>query len=438
MDKNTPFDPTKAPEDAYQKVRQVEAASRNLDTLVVKGMCGDTHDLLFFAGILMNLERVPSWDETPTICTDGQRLIFNPEWVSTVGADPAGMWTTLTEEVLHIADDHIARGQEIVRNPKHWPIWNEACDLAVVEMLKAANTRRAADFFQFPTAFGFPEIGVGERYLDLPPGKSPEFYFQELLKQQEGADGSPGSGPPQPGPGEITPGEGTSSETQTACREAVVRAETLAEQTMQAKGQQAGNQSGLFGTYAHKSLEPEVHWTDHLLFEVRHLVPGSEEQWLPPSKRHFANDAYMPSVPPEPERGHFACLMDASGSVSCDPNQMDRYASELENIILAFPSKLTIGYHDTRIIAEREWTAEDGPLHLEMLQAGGTSHVQPLAWAAALGEEDDDPPTAILAFTDGYTTYPKKQPHIPVLWIIPKGNPEPPWGTVIRVPIYDW
>jgi hypothetical protein len=82
-----------------------------------------------YADLLSNVDIYGSDEIRPkTMCTDGKRIIFHPEFVASQTDEAIRL--VLAHELLHCIGDHMTRRQD--RNPK---IWNYACDYAINPIL---------------------------------------------------------------------------------------------------------------------------------------------------------------------------------------------------------------------------------------------------------------------------------------------------------------
>ena len=108
----------------------------------------------------------------------------------------------------------------------------------------------------------------------------------------------------------------------------------------------------------------------------------------------------------------------------------DKFASEVESILGAFECSAVIVFHDAEVTKVEEWQPSDGPLKLNPVGGGGTSHICVFDWLAASGRS----PACVVALTDLVSEFPSTPPDVSVLWGVVGGNHAgPPFGTVVRL-----
>ena len=97
-----------------------------------------------------------------------------------------------------------------------------------------------------------------------------------------------------------------------------------------------------------------------------------------------------------------------------------------------FRLKLTILYCDAEIHRVQEWEPEDGPLELELVGGGGTSHKPVWRWV----EEHAPDVKCLVSFTDLCSDVgAEDEPAYPVFFGVVNGGPEPtaPFGEVLTL-----
>ncbi len=120
--------------------------------------------------------------------------------------------------------------------------------------------------------------------------------------------------------------------------------------------------------------------------------------------------------------------MDTSGSIG--PEELSRFAAEAQAILESYDCALTVLYHDAKVQKVERWRPSDGPLCLDAVGGGGTSHVCVFDWVEAQGES----PACIVCLTDLDTEFPDRAPAVPVLWAVVGGNDaRPPFGLRVEV-----
>lgn len=357
---------------------------------------------VFFSSLLLRLKASPDWS-LPTMGTDGRRLLYNPEFTLSLGQEQ--LRGVLIHEVMHCVLDH--QGRRGGRDPV---LWNVAADLAVNPILEDSR-------FCLPAGALFP----GQKPFEgLPKGKSADWYYAALQESGFTAQGGPGDDPG--GCGGVQDagggGEAEAAASQAEWRVAVAQASQAS--------QQAGKLPGDLARLVGEVLSPRVPW-----YEVLRRFVSSHARndycWSRPNRRHLAAGLYLPGMYSE-ELGDVAVAVDTSGSIT--PQLLSSFAGEAQGVLEAFDCRCTLIYCDARVHLVQEWSRQDGPLRLEAVGGGGTSHVPVFEWLEASGRQF----TCLICLTDLYTAFPERHPEVPTLWCV-YNNPEPhaPFGEVVSV-----
>ena len=111
---------------------------------------------------------------------------------------------------------------------------------------------------------------------------------------------------------------------------------------------------------------------------------------------------------------------------------MDTFASEMNGIFACEPCHVTVLYGDTKLQGEPvEWTPDCGEFKLERRGCGGTCHRHLERWVRDY--QGDDELVAVIALTDGYTTWPDDY-SVPTLWaVVPGGSTDIPFGKLVQI-----
>ena len=349
---------------------------------------------VFFASLALRLQPVVNW-ECETAATNGRQLIYSPEFINHLA--PEQLTGLLAHEVMHCAMGHHSR-----RNDRDAKRWNVACDLAINPLLKDAG-------FQLPKGGLFPGQAP---YADLPSGLSAEDYYSRLPQDEEQSD--------DPGQCGGVRDAGDQADQQTSGAEWQV---AVAQASQAAK--ERGELPGGLGRLVRDIVEPEVDWQDILReFLSRSLTARDDYSWTVPNRRFIANGLYLPSLR-SASLGHVVIAIDTSGSI--DESQLASFAGELNGILDCSPCQASIVYCDHKVQRVDEWEPSDGPLTLDPIGGGGTSHVPVWDW---LKQADIDT-ACVVALTDGATRF-GDDPGVPVLWAL-TGDASPPFGRVLQI-----
>jgi predicted metal-dependent peptidase len=408
-------DPFAALEQAAARQGAQEKALQALAQARWRLVLGRNARSAFFATLALRLVPAVDWS-IDTLATDGTRLALNPDFVAALPPDE--LVGVVAHEVLHTALAHHARrGHHDLRR------WNVACDLAVNPLLLDAG-------FSLPASRLVPGEGP---FQDLPRGKSAEDYYGLLPGEPPGAGSrEDGDGPVQEAPDTQSPDPGGCGAVRDAgngspadCRQAEVEAAVAVAQARQAARGRGEMPAGL-DRLVEEVLQPKVNWRE-VLRQFVSSQARNDYAWSPPNRRFVHQGLYLPGLRNQ-ELGEVVLAVDTSGSI--DPKELSRFAAEAQAILEAFDCSLTILYHDTEVQKVQRWRPGDGPLILEPVGGGGTSHACIFDWVAAQSE----PPACVVCLTDLETSFPDAAPVVPVLWAVAGGNANtPPFGLRVTI-----
>lgn len=393
--------------------RGEKAVSKAMARIILGSGAGgsDQAKMAFFAMLALRLERRQDFNRK-TAATDGKVLVYNPTFVTGLTRDETvGL---LCHEVMHCASGHHTRRGD--RQPKRW---NVACDLAINGILREAG-------ITLPQGGVFPGVGA---YSDFEPGLSAEAYYSKLCEQGDGeqgdgdGDGGEGDGDSDdPGGcgGVMDAGKDSASlaESDADWRCAVAQAE--------AQASKHGQLPAGISRAADEIVHPAADWRE-LLRRFITMTARNDYSWSHPNRRFVGQGVYLPSARSE-DCGTIVCCVDTSGSIG--PDELGMFAQEMEGILQSVNARLKIYYHDVEVAGEADWSSNDGPLKLEPVGGGGTSHVPVFN---KIAEGDDEPPSCVVCLTDGYTDYPDEATvGLPVLWAM-TSEQVAPFGQTVKI-----
>jgi predicted metal-dependent peptidase len=209
------------------------------------------------------------------------------------------------------------------------------------------------------------------------------------------------------------------------CRQAEAEAAVAVAQARQAARGRGEMPAGL-ARLVEEVLQPRVDWRDVL----RRFVSSqarNDYAWSPPNRRFVHAGLYLPGLRSE-ELGEVVLAVDTSGSIG--PGELSLFAAEAQGILESYDCTLTILYHDSQVQKVQHWRSGDGPLVLEPVGGGGTSHICVFEWVAA----QDLLPTCVVCLTDLDTELPDSPPAVPVLWaVVGDGTNTPPFGLRVTI-----
>ena len=384
-----------------------EQAGRALAAARVRLVLGRDGGSAFFATLALRLAPEPAWD-VPTLSTDGQVLRYHPPFVT--GLSPAELVGVLAHEVMHCALAHPVR-----RGDRDAGRWNVACDLAVNPLLVAAG-------IVLPPARLMPGEGA---YAGLESGKAAEEYYALLPGPRDApaeAAGGPGPAGDPGGCGRVVdPARGDPA----AARQLEADWRVAVSQARAAAAGRGPLPAGL-GRSVGRVLHPPADWRA-VLREFVAASARNDYSWVRPNRRFVARGLYLPGLHSE-ELGDVVLAVDTSGSV--DEKLLGRFAAEANAVLSAYECAVTVLYHDTDVRKVQTWRSADGPLVLDPVGGGGTSHARVFDWLDRSGLD----PACVVCLTDLETEFPAAPPAVPVLWAVAGPvRAGPPFGRVVSL-----
>lgn len=282
------------------------------------------------------------------------------------------------------------------RDPK---LWNVACDLFINSMI---GHEFLPDWACFP-----------EKY-NLPPGKSAEWYYSQLVDQgEDGEDGTEG----EPGVTGGNCGSGATGESQdyedgppssdspgVSKHEAKTIERQVAQDVKDEASKSTGNLPGSLKKWAEETLAPaRIPWSTHLrglLGRVISWVAGQDEATYRTLSRRadpygrIINPAFYNNQPS-------ACIiLDTSASMSKD--DVAASLAEGQGIIRALRVPCDVVAWDS---ANQGVQKVNNIQNLDFGRGGGTNMADAIEWVS-----DNIDPDVIILFTDGYTPWPSVPP----------------------------
>jgi predicted metal-dependent peptidase len=358
---------------------------------------------------------------TKTASVDGSTLTVNPEWVAGLSHEQAT--SLIAQAVLHCAMGHPWRrdGRDLKR-------WNQACHIAISDVLSEA---------------GFVLPNDAPRPTSEQHGKSAEWIYDRLPETQENENGKsddngsgqqPGNSGGQPDHSDSQEDAGDDTAPGSACAVSDAPQESDHTETTEAEWQQIVQQaataakgrgslpSGL-ERFAIQVAQPRVDWRS-VLRRFAQQITRNDYSFRRPNTRYLARGLYLPALHNE-EAGPLAACVDTSASI--DDVLLDQSRIELQVILDDIrPSALYIIYCDADVQRIDVFRPGD-TLEFRPIGGGGTD----FAPALRACEQLDDPPVCAVYLTDldGPCDY---HPEFPVLWISTTDR-EGPFGETVRI-----
>jgi predicted metal-dependent peptidase len=313
----------------------------------------------------------------------------------------------LAHECMHNALAHPMR-----QGGREFGNWNVACDLAINPLLLQAG-------IVLPSGRLMPGEG---NYAPLDAGKSAEEYYAALAAPEppNGADGDSihsGSDPGRCG------GVEAPSQSAAEIRQAEAERQVAVAQAHAAAATR-GELTGGLGRAVDSVLHPSADWRA-VLREFVAATARTDYSWARPNRRLIAQGLYLPGLRSE-ELGQVVIAVDTSGSI--DEKLLGTFAAEANAVLAAYDCVVAVVHHDSIVQKTQTWTSADGPLVLDPVGGGGTSHVCVFDWLNASGIDA----CCLIALTDLETEFPVSVPAVPVLWAVAgRSSTVPPFGRVV-------
>lgn len=192
-----------------------------------------------------------------------------------------------------------------------------------------------------------------------------------------------------------------------------------------------GKGSGALNRMFEQILNPVVPWTDFIRGIFNRKVGNGSYNWRKPDRRFITRDLYMPSRSGN-GAGWVVCWGDTSGSIGQD--ELCKYLAELGGILDdCQPQRITMVWCDAAIhhIDEIEDANDLETIrHAGTQGGGGGTDVRPVFdWIA----DHTEKPEVFIGFTDGYVSFPKQEPDIPVIIWAMTTDKVAPYGDTVPI-----
>ena len=146
------------------------------------------------------------------------------------------------------------------------------------------------------------------------------------------------------------------------------------------------------GRAVQQVLHPAADWRAVLRAFVSSQAKN-DYSWVRPNRRFIAQGLYLPGLHSE-ELGDVILAVDTSGSIS--EQLLGLFAAEANAVLSAYDCTVTVLYHDTEVQKVQNWQSTDGPLVLDPVGGGGTSHACVFDWIDKAGMS----PACVVCLTD--------------------------------------
>lgn len=365
----------------------------------------------FFATLMMRRNFIA--DTTiETANTNGKDIRYNPAFIESLPADQ--VQGVICHELMHSTLlHHIRRGGRDIKQ------WNKACDYALNPILLNSGMK-------------LPDGCLVDGRFD---NMSAESIFRQL--EQEKQDEQPqqpeqgegqGNGQQQPSndPGGSGGVEDAPVHSEAEMAEAEAQSKQELAQAVQIAKQQGKLPAGIARMVA-EIMQPKIAWQEVLARFLDEVVKN-DYSFSRPNPRYIASGFIMPSLH-NVEMGEIVLIVDTSGSVYEDPELLNTFAGEMQDIVSTFNATIRVIYVDSKFQGEQTIEPDD-TFQLEPKGGGGTNFRPGFEYM----DEQGITPKAIVYFTDLCCHSFPDEPDCPVLWAKwgDYAN-EVPFGEVIQV-----
>lgn len=359
------------------------------------------------------------------------KCYYDPKWIASKWSMEETV-TVLEHELGHLLRLHSDRAEAIglsseFRRCKTRKEWRRAVVVAKYSLHQRWNI--AADAEINDDLKGLPGDCVHPKSLGLPEGKSAEFYYQHMPKQQQGGQGSGSSSDGQARPWEDPSDPGGIKVK--AERNALVK-QTL-ENIVKTHSKSPGKVAAGLERYATETLRPKpIPWDALLTSALRNAcltVRGrSDFTYRFPSRRQWLGrklGVVFPAMADKLPRVGF--LQDTSGSMD-DEDLAEGIARMAEVLQSTRVQSLTVLSCDCKV----SWIKEIiSTFSVKLSGGGGTDMRIGIDSAAKLRPRLD----VLVVFTDGYTPWPSSPSPFKLIIVYSQGNSVtgPEWAINIRM-----
>jgi predicted metal-dependent peptidase len=384
---------------------------------IVKARVAMLIDTPFFGHIVMQLEPTarPGMNP-PTMGTDGYRLYYEPSFVEEIPMEQ--LKGILAHEVGHLVLMHLTRRQ----NREHLR-WNFACDFAVNALIKQDSDFQLPEdvlfnpnFADKPAEWIYNQLPETETYTITITLDSHEDWEGNGNGKGKGKgdgdkneDSGEGDQDEQPAD-DYEPGEGLEQRIQ----EMVATAATVAKMK--------GKMPAYMQEIVEGVLQPKLDWKT-ILRDMIVSCAKNDFTMFPSNRKHLYRGFCLPGI--TGTEINIAAVIDTSGSISSQ--EMTEFLAEVKGICDSY-EEYTIYLFTCDTVIHQRWEIRPFDELPKMMEGrGGTDFREPLKEAEAL------PITSLVYLTDGYGTFPDKEPPFSVIWVS-STDAHYPWGQVIRLP----
>ncbi len=382
-----------------------------VNDLISKAKAGLILDQPFFATLLLGMP-ITEDASVPTMATDGESIVFNPEWSGQLTLNE--MTFVLAHETLHCVFQHMCR-----RGDKEPNRWNQAADYVINQVLYNEKIGSMPKGGLLNPKLVKDGDGTAEGVYRLLP--------ESASKNKPGDKGGSlddcrdaGSNPKLDEDGNPIPGSASKPDpSQIASKEAEIRVRVVQARN---SAKMQGKLSAGLERLVNDLVKTRTDWRAILRRFITERAK-TDYSFARPKRRFLADDINLPSLVGE-KIGLVAVAIDCSGSIG--QADLDKFSAELNAIAEDTKlSEMKIIYFDSEVL--RVETVAEFPHKLTPIGGGGTDF-EPI-----FSEIDtwDALPVCCVVLTDLYGSF-GPAPMFPVLWAS-TSDASAEFGEVVRI-----
>lgn len=370
------------------------ADEKKLQIRLSKAKTGLVLEHPFIGTMALNMPFILT-DEVPTAATNGDCVLFNPEFIS--GLTDEELKFLVAHECMHPMLEHNYRRQS--RNPKKW---NRAADYVINKLLVDEKIGK------------MPAVGLHDDNIYQAGNGTTDGIYNILEDQDDDDGGYPGTGLDECRDADGGPAD--QAQKQAEMRVKVAQAAQAAKMM--------GKLSANLQRVVEQVLQPKVDWRDVLR---RFLVKARTDQrsFARPNRRFIQQGIYLPVTSGE-VMGELLFAVDCSGSIG--QREIDQFAAEIHTVKDdCCPAKIHVIYFDSEV-SHYESYGPDDSLDIKMHGGGGTAFSPVFRYAQEHGID----PVACVFLTDLECNDFGDAPEYPVLWVSTHAD-QAPFGEVVMM-----
>jgi len=362
--------------------------------------------------------------------TNGKTVWFDDDWLAQLNLQEAVF--VYCHEIGHVMWMHMSRGKYYTDNgfdgQKFIPqLYNQAADYVINDMLVASGIG-AMPKGGFYDPHRFPHtMNVDDVYRELleDSGGGGSGGGEDGSESGGGGAGAGSGNEPREGPGRFDkhvyePAQMNQAEVKRAIASAANQAKAM------------GKLPAALERFVNEVLTPQITWAERLRYLLSKALGRTNMDWTRPHRRRLVSQGIFFPAYTGHGAGTVVFAVDTSGSMG--QAEYDAATAEAADILTqANPKELWMLSCDAKVhTTERLESGHDlYSAPVKMVGGGGTSFVPVFDW---IDENLSCRPDVLIYFTDGYGTFPDREPDYPVVWVMTT-DLEPPFGDALKVEV---